>query len=248
MIAIVAFMAPTAAQVLADVQKHYAKLPQLTMDFDQKVTSVTFGRTTASHGTMYLEKPNLFRADYIKVVNGKTKFDKQFIYDGQQFWIVDHMNLTVIVTSVNTSVIPSVGAFLTNSNLAASYDVSLAHGKLVLKPKQPQADVKELDFVIDANNNVTESIVIAPSGDANDFTFTKTTSGLIPPGTFVFDPKSVPTYKVISPPAAPAPAKPAAPAKAPTPAPAKPGTPVFLDPTVPTTPTAPTTPPASITP
>ena len=56
MIAIVAFMAPSATQVVADVQKHYAKLPQLTMDFTQKVTLALTGKTQTSQGTIQPQK------------------------------------------------------------------------------------------------------------------------------------------------------------------------------------------------
>ena len=241
-LAVVAFMAPSAAQVAADVQAHYAKLPQLTMDFEEKVTDATFGTTKVSSGTMFLAKPNRFRANYVKTVAKAKKRDKDFIFDGTLFWMVDHRNLSVDQLSAPGGALPAASAFLLGGNLANDYNLALTGSRLVLTPKQPSASVKQLELVVDPKTwSVTESIVTAPSGNVEDFRFTTTSTALIPTGTFTFVAKSYPTYKVVvhAAPVASAPAKPAAPTRlAP---PAKPVPPASATPS--TTPTTPTTAP-----
>jgi chaperone LolA len=214
-------MAPTAAQVVTNVQNHYARLAQLQMNFDQKVTDVTFGKTTTSHGTLALAKPNSFRMSYAKIVAKKPKQDKDFVSDGKTLWIVDYMNMTVTVAGISANTqIPAIGAFLTNANLANDYTIALHKNTLELTPKQPTAGVDKVAFVVDPTTwDVTESIVTAPGGNASDFTFTAVTSGLIAPGTFGDQVKAHPTFKGIMAPSAPGtPVKPP-PTK---PAPAKP--------------------------
>ena len=227
MIAIVAFMAPTASQVLADVQAHYATVTDLTLDFEQKVTNITFGATKTSEGTLFLQKPNRFRLDYVK----RGKLDKEFIYDGSTLWIVEHQNLSILKNTAPNAALPAVGSFLTNGNLAATYDVALSGNTLALTPKQPDTALTKLELVVDlTTSEVTASIVTDPSGNTNDFAFKSSKAAKISATRFVFSPSSQPGYKLtnISPPTSahgssgtPAPPPTPMPTPAPAPTPAK---------------------------
>jgi len=243
-LAVVAFMAPSASQVLANVQQHYATIPELTVEFVQKVVNTTFGTTQTSQGTLYLAKPNLFRTDYVK---GKPpKPTREFIFNGATLWIIDHANLQVIKNSAPGAVLPAVGSFLTGGNLAAANTVTLTGNTLTLVPKQSQAGVKQLELVVDPQTwDVVESIVTDPSGDVNDFAFTSPRTTKLAATTFVFNSSSLPSYKLVVVPPAAAAAGPAAPTKAAVPAvPTKPAAPTApAAPTKPASPAAPATPP-----
>ena len=58
--------APTANDTVAEVQKFYAGIKQVTATFRQTVTNSTFGSTKTSDGTVWLSKPGKMRWDYVE--------------------------------------------------------------------------------------------------------------------------------------------------------------------------------------
>jgi outer membrane lipoprotein-sorting protein len=139
------------------------------------------------------------RWDYI---GAKGKRDRSFIFDGTTLWFVDTKNLQVLQHKTPTSTLPAAVAFLNGSGkLAADFDVAAGDDANTVKltPKQTSAQVKELHFVIDPSTyHVLRSIVIDHNGDTSSFTFSSVDPKTKPKASyFVFDPKSVPTFKVV---------------------------------------------------
>ena len=211
---VVVWLAPTAAEVLADVQKHYDKVATLSTTFTQVATQSAFGTAKMSTGKLYLAKPDKMRWDYDKPVKpgtkvkGKPKLDKNFIYDGTTLWIVDHGNQQVVESAPRSSALPVAIAFLSGTaSLGAinvALDTSSTHGAagatvLQLTPRQPDALWQSLFLVVDPKDGrVIESIVVQSSGDSNDFTFGAESTAKLDAKLFVFNPKSVPRYKHIN--------------------------------------------------
>jgi chaperone LolA len=192
-IALVA-LAPTAAQVLADVQKHYAQTAELDIEFTQTVTNATFGTSKTTGGQLWLGRPKLFRMEYAD----KQKPVRMFIFDGTDLWIVDHKNLEIIQNKKPQVVLPALFSFLSGGALTGTYDISLSANTLVMTPKQPLAEIKTLSFVVDPRaSEVTEAIVLSPSNDVNDMKFTTQKSVPLVAPLFAFTPKSYPNYKLI---------------------------------------------------
>jgi outer membrane lipoprotein carrier protein len=207
----------TAAQVLADVEATYAKPQHLTARFQQTVTYATMGTTRKSGGTVYLAKPDKMRWDY---VDAKNKVDSSFIFDGTVLWVVQPSNLQVLKHTAQNTTLPAAISFLNQAGrLAKEFDVTFpaadvqqAHGVpggvlLALAPKQASAQIEQLYFVVDpSTNQVTRSIVIDSSDNINAFVFTGVDlKKKIDAKYFAFDPKTVPTYKVVTVNPAPAP-------------------------------------------
>jgi len=197
---------PTAQQVLASVQQFYAKTPQLTADFDQVFTSQTFGSKKASAGKLWAMKPMSFRVDFD--ASGTTNVATSFISDGKTLWMVSRTNKTISVMPVQQSSLPGAIAFLTGgASLSTSYTAALdPAGRLELTPKQAST-VAKLVFVVAPDGSVSETIVTNSSGDVEDRTF-KNVSYTTPmqASWFQVNPSAMPSFKVISAPAPPAPA------------------------------------------
>ncbi len=218
--------APTAQSVLQKMQTFYAQQPQLTADFEQTVTNANFGARPPSKGKLWAMKPASFRASYFR--RGTTTVEKEFIDDGTTLWIIDHPNLQIIQTSVQGNSVPAALSFLTGGgNLASTFNISLdANGNLELTPKQPSAAYAKVLFVVDPSGQVAESTVYVPNGDSEGFKFTNaSTTKQVQASWFVFNPASLPKYRLVKQPQSSQPATqtPAPPVPAPTPkAPAHP--------------------------
>lgn len=187
--------ADPASDLLAKVQATYAKAQGVTAHFEQTVVNATFGRTTRSSGTLYVAKPDRFRWDYAPVRKGAR--GKSFIFDGKTLWVVDPPNLQVVKNSVAGSKLPAAIRFWTGADLAAEFTPSLDGKHLVLVPKQPSAQFAKLVLVLDGAT-VKQSIVVDSNGDTSTFELSSVDlAAKVEPRFFAFDPKTVPTYRVI---------------------------------------------------
>jgi len=189
--------ADPASDLLAKVQASYARAPQVRAHFEQTVVNATFGRTVQSSGTLYVSKPGLFRWDYDAKSKGST--GKSFIYDGKVLWVVDPPNLQVIKNSVAGSQLPvAITVWLGSGDLAKDFTVTLAKPNVLeMVPKQASAAFARLQLVIDGAT-VKQSIVVDSNGDTNVFAFSSVDlKATIAAKYFAFDPRRVPTYKVI---------------------------------------------------
>ena len=185
--------ADPASDLLAKVQASYAKAPQVRAHFEQTVINATFGTTRTTSGTLYVSRPDKFRWDY----SGRAA--RSYIYDGATLWVVDPPNLQVIKNSVAGSKLPGAITFwLGSGDLAKQVTVTLVKpSTLELVPKQPSAAFAKLQLVIDGAV-VKQSIVIDSNGDTNAFVFSNVDLKATLPGKyFAFDPRRVPTYRVI---------------------------------------------------
>ncbi|NVB84648.1 MAG: outer membrane lipoprotein carrier protein LolA [Kofleriaceae bacterium] len=205
--AVIAVLAPTSAPspatVLASVQKYYGGAKQLTTKFQQTVVNPAYGTTQKSTGKVYLVSPDKMRWDYDAKKQGGAK--KSFICDGKTLWAVEPKNLQVFKSSASGSMLPAALSFASGTaQLTKEFDVTLApnspYGATVLElsPKQPSAQYKRLYFVVASDGHVEKSIVIDANDNSNEIAFavhdlTTKLDGKL----FQFDPKSVPTFKVI---------------------------------------------------
>ena len=177
--------AKTAAQVLADVQKTYAAVTDMSATIQQEVTNVTFGSTKTVSGQVWLRRPGKMRWDYAaKPRKGQPpKTAKSFVSDGTTLWIVELENQQIIKTSVKDNVLPVAVAFLSGTptwskDFRARLDATGTYGAagdqvVVLTPKRRSAQYKKLFLVVDATSmQVKESIVVDAADNTNHFTFT----------------------------------------------------------------------------
>ena len=209
-IVIVALLAPggaaiatTPSSLLADVQTYYANTKQLTAQFEQTVTYAAYGTSQNSTGVVMLAKPDKMRWDYAGKKKGPAR--KSFIFDGKTLWIVEPSNLMATKSAASNGMLPAALSFLTGSaKLTNDFEITLAtkspHGVTVLElaPKQPSAQYKQLFFVVAKDGHVEKSIVIDSSDNTNEFRFSAIDAKTpIKTTLFTFDPKRVPTYKII---------------------------------------------------
>ena len=207
-LAVVAFMAPSASQVLANVQQHYATKPQLTLEFSERNTNATFGSTTTSEGTFLFSRPGLFRIDYLAP---SRRPHATLIFDGSTSWWIDH-RAQQITARCSSGPFFEIGDFLAGGNLATRFDLAFAADTLILTPKQPSTSVQSVSLVIDPRTwEVKELTIVDPTGNIEAFSLTGTSARPIPPTLFLFRPARLPTYKLVLTPSPCLPPPPASP-------------------------------------
>jgi outer membrane lipoprotein-sorting protein len=212
----------TAAQVIAEVQKTYAGVTDMRAAFEQKVTNVTFGRTSVVGGQLLIKRPRKLRFDYhTKPTRTRpaVKTAKSFISDGASLWMVDLENQQIVTSSLADSPLPIAVAFLSGSttwaaDFRAKLDASGTYGAsgdhvVLLTPKTPSTQYKKLYLVVDPTTmQVRESIVIDVVDNISHFTFMSADlAATSRDSMFVVDPSSpmFASFRLITPPA-PAPA------------------------------------------
>ncbi|MBI4510805.1 MAG: outer membrane lipoprotein chaperone LolA [Deltaproteobacteria bacterium] len=167
--------APSATEVLTKVQKYYETTKKLSADFKQTYTNVVFGKSSESHGKVFVKKPGKMRWDY------KKPEPKHFISDGTTLWVYEPSNKQAFKQDLKAVVLPVALTFLFGEgDLAKDFTPSLDPGKyggasdLVLKlvPKKPSAQFKHLWLVVDSKDfYVKESIILEASDNLNRFLF-----------------------------------------------------------------------------
>ena len=184
-----------ASPLVADVQAAYAKTANLSGAFTQTFKNATFGDEKVMRGSLYLARPDKMRWDYL---DAKNEPNKSMIFDGKTLWVVEKKNKQVLKHDKVDETLPAAIAFLTGGDLTKQFDVSEADATtLVLVPKQTDAGVKKLTFVVDGKTKrVVKSIVVNHKDDVNTFEF-HLDERAVAKTTFQFSPKRVPTFKVI---------------------------------------------------
>jgi outer membrane lipoprotein carrier protein len=205
--------APTAAEILAGVQKFYAGINGVNAKFRQEVVNSTFGRSDISDGYVRIQKPGKMRWEYYaKAKAGKPRtVIKDFISNGKYLYVVDRDNKQVIKKDLQKNLLPTAITFLYGKgDLAADFtpeiDKSGTYGGksdrvLKLTPKAPSTQYKHLFLVVDpGNNRVKESIIIDSGGNKNHFRFYEPNFQASEKAeTFEFDEKnpSVKNYRIV---------------------------------------------------
>ena len=180
--------------VIERVQKKYDAATDFRARFGQTLTNVAFGRKTSLGGEVLFKKPGRMRWNYT------TPEPKSYVADGTTLWLYEPEDKQAFKQDLKSSQLPAALAFLTGQgNLMAQFDVTMAgqtpYGGpsdyvLSLVPKEPQAQVKSMLFVVDPTTfNVRESVITDGQGNVNDMLFSdiRVNSG-IPDATFRFAP------------------------------------------------------------
>lgn len=201
--------APDASTTVDNVQKFYAGIKQVTAQFRQTVTNVTFGQTKYSDGTVWLMKPGKMRWDYVESKKGKTQVEKSFISNGKYLYVVEHGNKQVVKKNLENDLMPVAVTFLYGKgDLKAEFNAEVdktgkygAKGDIVLKmtPKKPSAQYKNLYLVVAPDNfRVKQSVIIDSSNNTNQFQFFNPDFEKAQKETiFEFDERSVKNYRII---------------------------------------------------
>ncbi len=208
--------AATAAEVVAEVQKFYADIKQVTAKFRQEVTNATFGKKSTSDGKVWIKKPGMMRWDYYskkKTGTGKKKKTtviKSFISNGSYLYVVEHENKQVIEKNLENNLLPVAVTFLYGKgDLMTDFDPALdtksgygGKDDIVLKltPKVSSTQYKTLYLVVDkADYRVKQSIIIDTAGNVNNFRFYEPDfEKAVAEKWFKFSKKSVPNYRVVT--------------------------------------------------
>ena len=199
----------SANDVVDRVQVFYANIKQVTAQFRQAVTNVTYGSTKTSDGTMWVKKPGNMRWDYLEKKRTGVEVKKSFISNGTNLYVVEHDNKQVIKKNLKQDLMPVAVSFLYGKgDLRAEFNAELdTTGKygdkddLVLKltPKQASAQYKTLVLVVNHDDfHVSQSIIIDSLGNINHFRFfTPDFEKAIKDAYFQFDERTVKNYRVI---------------------------------------------------
>jgi len=162
--------------VVEKVQHRYDGANDFRARFGQTVTNAAFGRKTSSSGEVLFKKPGRMRWNYEKPEQ------KLYVADGITLWLYEPEDKQAFKQELRSSQLPAALAFLTGQGkLASEFDVTFAkqtpYGTpadyvLALSPKQPQAQVKNILFVVDPGTfNVRESVITDAQGNVNDLLF-----------------------------------------------------------------------------
>jgi outer membrane lipoprotein carrier protein len=200
---------PNAGTIVAEVQKFYAGIKQVTAKFRQSVTNNTFGSTKTSDGLVLLMKPGKMRWDYYEKKKTAVQVKKSFISNGSYLYVVEHDNKQVVKKNLENDLMPVAVTFLYGKgDLQAEFNAEIdksgkygAKDDIVLKmtPKKPSAQYKNLFLVVAKDNyRVKQSVIIDSSNNVNQFMFfapdfAKPLKDTI----FEFNPSSVKNYRVI---------------------------------------------------
>ena len=204
--------APTADDVVQEVQTFYKDIKQVTAKFRQEVTNATFGRSTKTDGKVYIKKPGKMRWDYYgkKTKGKKQSVTKSFISNGSYLYVVDRQNKQVIEKNLEKNMLPVAVTFLYGKgDLAADFTAKLDTSKkyagkdqivLELTPKVTTTQYKTLYLVVDKSTyRVTQSVIIDSAGNVNHFRFYEPDfDKSVADKSFQFDKKSVPDYRIVA--------------------------------------------------
>jgi outer membrane lipoprotein carrier protein len=168
-----------SAEALAErIQGFYSNTRDFQANFVQTYHDLAAGSSKVSRGKVYIKKPGRMRWDYTKK-DGKP--DKLYVSDGTDFWVYEYDFQQVFKQCLKNSQLKTSLAFLMGEgNLLKEFDVrfatdsSKAKPKLRLKPKEPTAKYKELEFTVDPETyQVTRTILFDPYGNMNEIVFSK---------------------------------------------------------------------------
>lgn len=184
------------AAVVDRVQRRYDGAADFRAQFNQTLNSAAFKRRTSLTGEVLLKKPGRMRWNYL------TPDPKMYLAEGDLLWLYEPEDKQAFKQDLKSSQLPAALSFLTGKGkLAAEFDISFAQDSRVggpgdyvlsLSPRQPQAQVKILLFVVDARTfQVRESLITDQQGNTNDLLFSDIKINThIPDATFHWTPPS----------------------------------------------------------
>jgi outer membrane lipoprotein-sorting protein len=178
--------APTAAEVIAGVDKAYAAIKSAELEFDQEHFDKAFGTTTPSRGRGWVLRPDRMKWEYLsKPAKRRPSVPiRVFASDGKTLTIVDHKTKQVIHRAIDTDAMPAALSFLTGKGtLATGFTAKLGATTatsitLELTPTKASVAYAKLTLVVDpATYQVQASIVEDADGNTNKFTFPSMKTG-----------------------------------------------------------------------
>jgi outer membrane lipoprotein carrier protein len=160
------------------VQKRYDAAADFRARFNQTLTNAAFKRKTSLTGEVLLKKPGRMRWNY------QTPDPKMYLSDGDLLWLFEPEDKQAFKQELKSSQLPAALAFLTGKGrLAAEFEITFAKDArvggpgdyvLALSPRQPQAQVKSILFVVDPQTfYVRESMITDAQGNTNDLLFSE---------------------------------------------------------------------------
>jgi outer membrane lipoprotein carrier protein len=182
------------AAVVDRVQKRYDGATDFRARFTQTLTNATFKRRTTATGEVLLKKPGRMRWNY------ETPDPKMYLSDGTQLWLYEPEDKQAFKQDLKSSQLPAALAFLTGTGkLAEQFEISFVRSPragtpqdyvLALSPRQAEAQVKGLEFVIDPQSFlVKETVITDANGNTNNMLFSDIKiNGRIPDSTFRWSP------------------------------------------------------------
>lgn len=180
--------------VVDHVQRRYDGAQDFRANFNQTLTNAAFKRRTPSTGEVLLKKPGRMRWNY------RTPDPKAYVSDGDLLWLYEPEDKQAFKQDLKGSQLPASLAFLTGKGkLAEQFDIAFAKDPpvggprdyvLALSPKQPQAQIKSVLFVVDPETFfVRETFITDAQGNTNDILFGEIKINThVPDGTFHFAP------------------------------------------------------------
>jgi outer membrane lipoprotein-sorting protein len=201
---------PSTAIVVANVQQHYAAVPELAAVFRRSITNA-HGITSTEEGTVQMSAAGAFRWDYLRTRRGHARVSHVSLFDGQTLWRIDH-DAKTLTGSVALPLDPESLSlmFLTqNTSYAASFRVTtwtpLALDEdivLELSPAQPSTTSPKVYFVVAPSNfRVRESWVVHPTGVTERIQFfAQAPPGVTKASLYQVNPSGFPRYRVTRPP------------------------------------------------
>ncbi len=168
---------PTLAgpSLLNKVQSTYDKTASYKAHFKQTYWNKLFNRLETSEGELFYQKPGKMRWDYTK------PRQKSFILNKNTLWLVEQEDKTVLVNKCfESDAFTTSLVFLGGSGkLAKQFKVKSLGNTLELTPKQASNVLEKLILGVDSKTGrVTETTVIDPDGNKNQFEFSKTQFGV----------------------------------------------------------------------
>ena len=182
------------AAVVDRVQKRYDSASDFRARFNQTLSNAAFKRRTSLTGEVLLKKPGRMRWNY------QTPDPKMYLADGELLWLYEPDDKQAFKQDLKSSQLPASLAFLTGKGkLAAEFEIAFAKDPraggprdyvLALSPRQPQAQVKSILFVVDPETfQVRESLITDGQGNTNDILFSDIkTNTHLPDSMFRFTP------------------------------------------------------------
>jgi outer membrane lipoprotein carrier protein len=181
--------------VVERVQRRYDGAKDFRARFNQTLTNAAFARKTSQAGEVLLKKPGRMRWNYTQPE------PKMYLADGNVLWLYEPEDKQAFKQDLKSSQLPAALAFLAGQGkLAAAFDITFAPAKtpygtprdyvLALSPKEPQAQVKTILFVVEPGTfDVRESVITDQQGNVNDLLFSdiRTNTG-VPDATFKWAP------------------------------------------------------------
>ncbi len=159
--------ADAARSVARRVQSLYERTRDLEADFVQTYTYAG-GRRLVSRGRVRLKKPGMMRWDYrepeAKTVAVKGSRLVQWEPEANQAYVDDAFDATALSAAV---------AFLLGKgDLEREFEISAGDGgTLLLRPRKPDPRVASIALTVDEAGQVTASVVVDGSGNANRMAF-----------------------------------------------------------------------------